>query len=116
MSYIATIQPHTHVTSLSFGSHQTPAERVRARIKALLDKSSISTATDNKEEEETGAASFVPSPSQLQAIESDSFVAASFVSHRSADKVCWGLKIVISIHHNIRICDCFFFSFPFQSM
>ena len=62
---------------------QTPAERVRARIKALLDKTAIKTP----EKVETAVASFVPSPSQLEALEAESFEAASFVSHRGLGKV-----------------------------
>ena len=65
---------------------------MRARIKALLDKTSIGSKTSPDRGEEPAPSSFVPSPSQLAAIESDAFEAASFVSHRAGNKVrLWSL-------------------------
>lgn len=64
--------------------YQTPAERVRARIKALLDKTS---ASKSEEEPENVECLYIPTPSQREMFEEESFEAAGFVSHRAPDKV-----------------------------
>ena len=65
---------------------QNPAERVKARIKALLDKTAASKASEG-EDEEKDEGSFIPTSSQREMIEAECFEAADFVSHRTSDKV-----------------------------
>ena len=63
---------------------QTPAERVRAKIKVMLDKSVVSLS---EKKDDVAASDYVPTPAQREMIESESFETANFVSHRTASRV-----------------------------
>lgn len=68
-------------------SLQTPAERVRAKMKVMLEKSTaVLLRNKEKEEEGEGASLYIPTPSQREMIEAEGFETAKFVSHRG--KVC----------------------------
>lgn len=79
---------------------QTPAERVRARIKALLDKTT--TVKDSKDEK---VESYVPTPSQRELMEADSFEATSFLSHRAPQKVVYIIHVAAAVVV-IVVCCC----------
>ena len=72
---------------------QTPAERVKAKMKFMLDKSTAA-LTKQQEEGEEEEAVYVPSAAQLEEIEAEGFETTKFVSHRTAGKVSvwvpWG--------------------------
>ena len=66
---------------------QTPAERVRAKLKMMLDKTSDKLSKESSSEEQTTMTFAPPSAADIAKIEGDSFEPASFVSHRAAKKV-----------------------------
>ena len=59
---------------LYHGFSQTPAERIKAKIKLMVEKSKIP---------QPPSETFVPSPSQLASIESDAFEQVNFSSTRA---------------------------------
>lgn len=62
----------------------SPAERVRAKLKAMLDKNIASTAA--KESHDQTTPTVMPTPEQLESIESESFTSQSFQSQRTPGK------------------------------
>ena len=78
-------QPSLSNTYMTCVPSQTPAERVRAKMKAMLDKATAPLSAAKEEEE--GVSVHMPTPAQLEMIEAEGFEAAKFVSHRIASKV-----------------------------
>ena len=71
---------------IDFLSSQTPAERVKAKLKVMLEKTSDKLNKEPKSEEQTMTFA-PPSAADIARIEGDVFEPASFVSHRTANKV-----------------------------
>ena len=67
---------------------QTPAERVKAKLKLMLEKTSDKLNKEHKSEEQVMSYA-LPSAADIAKIEGDSFEVASFVSHRTAKKQVW---------------------------
>lgn len=70
---------------------QTPAERVKAKMKFMLDRSTAALAKGREEGQEEEEAVYVPTAAQLEGIEAEGFESTKFVSHRTAGKVCIGV-------------------------
>jgi hypothetical protein len=66
---------------------QTPAERVRAKLKLMLDKTTDKMSKESSSEEQSSMMVAPPSAADIARIEGEAFEPASFVSHRTAKKV-----------------------------
>ena len=67
---------------------------MRAKLKAMLDKNIASAAAKESRDQATPTA--MPTPEQLESIESDSFTAQSFQSQRTPGKQVEFINIILS--------------------
>ena len=67
-------------------SLQTPSERVKAKLKLMLEKTSDKMSKEEEKSKEHVLSIALPSAADIAKIEGDAFEPASFVSHRVAKK------------------------------